>query len=443
MKKIFFVIYLSCLTLITVRGQIITLAITNCNVITMKSDKILKNQTILLSSDKILKILPANKWTNKQVKKIDGKGLYIIPALTDMHVHANSFNSENRWFFPIFLSYGITTLRFMSGDEGLLAWRDSVRNNQLLAPDIHVASQLIDGKPPVFGQYHLGPIAPNIDSVEFIVNDQMSKGYEFIKLYSRLEVPVYKKFLQVCNEKSIKVTGHIPVKLHKEEMLTNFTGEIEHLSGYGRLCSTIDTISEKTQLKNYDYPMDIEGSQLVSNEKIKMVAKQTAKLNIWNCPTLVLDALEADTLFCKNLPNTEIGKKITPLLGWWNSSGYGTSKKMDKYRQFKREMIKELNTQNSKLLAGTDCPNPWLVPGLSLHQELQQLVLAGLTNYEALKTATVNPAIWFGGNYIKGTLDKGKQADLIILTDNPLKDIKNTQKIKYVIYKGKVLDREK
>ena len=108
-----------------------------------------------------------------------------------------------------------------------------------------------------------------------------------------------------------------------------------------------------------------------------------------------------------------------------------------------REMIKELNTQNSKLLAGTDCPNPWLVPGLSLHQELQQLVLAGLTNYEALKTATINPAIWFGGNYNKGTLEQGKQADLIILTDNPLTDIKNTQKIKFVIYKGKVIDREK
>ncbi len=441
MKNIICIVFIICLNC-KVNSQSITLAITDCNIITMNSNKVLKNQTILLSGDKILKILPAKKWNNIQIKTISGKGLYVIPALADMHVHANSVNDENIWFLPIFLSYGITTLRFMSGDEGLLDWRSKVKNNLLLAPDIHVASQLIDGAPPVFGEYHFGPIAPNVNSVDSIVNSQIAKGYEFIKLYSRLEVPVYQKFLQVCADKKIKVTGHIPVKLSKSEMLTNLTGEIEHLSGYGRLCSTADTLSKKTLSKNYDYPMDIEGSQFFSNEKIKLVAKQTAKLNIWNCPTLVLDALEADTIFCKTLPNTKIGKKIAPLFGWWNSTGYGSSKKMYKYRQFKKDMVKELNAQNAKLLAGTDCPNPWLVPGLSLHQELELLVLAGLTNYEALKTATVNPAIWFGQNYNKGKIEIGKQADLIILSDNPLIDIKNTQKIKYVIYKGKVIDRE-
>lgn len=438
MKIIFLIFTLIYFSDVIVKSQNVSLAITDCNVITMKSEKILEHQTILLTGDKIYKILPSKKWLDKTINQVDGRGLFVIPSFADMHVHANSFNSENRWFFPIFLSYGITTLRFMSGDSGLLAWRDSVKNNQLLAPDIHIASQLIDGKPPVFGQYHFGPSAPSIDSVEFIVNDQLAKGYEFIKLYSRLEIPVYKKFLQVCFAKKVKVTGHIPVKLPINEMFSDATGEIEHLSGYGRFCSLSDTLSGKTIQKNYDYPMDIKGSQNTSLKKIKLAVKLTKKYKVVNCPTLVLDAMEADTIFCQSLPTTVTGSKIKPLLSWWNSIGYGSTPKMEKYRLFKRNLVNQLYLKKTLILAGTDCPNPWLVPGLSLHQELEQLVLAGLTNFEALKTATINPSIWFGNNYNKGTIESGKQADLIILTDNPLKKIKNTQNIKYVIYKGKL-----
>ncbi len=71
------------------------------------------------------------------------------------------------------------------------------------------------------------------------------------------------------------------------------------------------------------------------------------------------------------------------------------------------------------------------------------MVQAGLSNYEALKTATVNPAIWYAKNYDKGTKESGKRADLIILYDNPLTDITNTQKIKSLIFKGKLVEREK
>jgi len=78
-----------------------------------------------------------------------------------------------------------------------------------------------------------------------------------------------------------------------------------------------------------------------------------------------------------------------------------------------------------------------------LHQELEQLVLAGLTNFDALKTATVNPAKWYGEGYNKGTVEAGKQADLLLLSANPLDNISNTQKISVVIYKGKVIDRSK
>ncbi len=428
-------------SLFELQAQEITLAITNCNVITMKSEKVLPNQTILIAKDKVFKVLPDNRWKNiDNIKVIDAKGNYVMPALAEMHTHGNAYS---RWVFDIFLSYGITTIRFMAGNEALLAWRDSINNNLMLAPDIHVAGKLIDGAPPVWGKLHDGPVVTQIDSVEQIVNEQMKQGYEFIKLYARLDPQVYKKFLLVCFDKNIKVTGHIPVHLSKDDILTRQTGEIEHLSGYARLSTNIDTVSNKAISENSDLSFDEELAWNYSLEKIKMAARKTKKFNIWNCPTLLAEGIKLDSDFCKNLPQSNLGKKIQPVLPWWISQGYSNTPESYNYLLFKRAVIKELIKQKTNLLAGTDSPLPWLVPGLSLHQELEQLVLAGLTNYEALKTATVNPAKWFGRGYNKGTIEAGKQADLIILSANPLKDIRNTQKIESVIFKGKLLDTEK
>ncbi|HWY34798.1 MAG TPA: amidohydrolase family protein, partial [Nitrosopumilaceae archaeon] len=170
-------------------------------------------------------------------------------------------------------------------------------------------------------------------------------------------------------------------------------------------------------------------------------ATKSKEFNLWNCPTLIAGEIKTDSMFCKKLPDTKIGQKLKPVLSWWISQGYRVTPDEKNLLMFKKAMVKELYKKNSPLLAGTDCPLPWVVPGLSLHQELKYMVQAGLSNYDALKTATVNPAIWYGKGYDKGTIEGGKRADLILLSENPLTDITNTQKIMSVIFKGKVIER--
>ena len=127
----------------SIESQEITLAITNCNVIPMTSNKVLRHQTILISNDKILKILPTAHWVNRSnVTSIDGTGKYVIPALSEMHIHVNEYSN---WMFAMLLSYGVTTIRVMAGNEAVLKWRDSINSNLKIAPDIHSASQVIDG----------------------------------------------------------------------------------------------------------------------------------------------------------------------------------------------------------------------------------------------------------------------------------------------------------
>jgi len=108
---------------------------------------------------------------------------------------------------------------------------------------------------------------------------------------------------------------------------------------------------------------------------------------------------------------------------------------------YKLRIIKALRDAGIPLLAGTDFPNPYCFPGFGLHEELQWLVKAGLTPAEALKTATINPARYFGIEQRTGSVAEGKTASLVVLDANPLLDISNTQKIEMVILRGKVLNK--
>src|SRR2546421_3482494 len=166
-------ILLCMLFFLSVESQEITLEITNCNVIPMTSNKVLSHRTILISNDKILRILPTEQWVNKsKVPTIDATGKYIIPALSEMHIH---FNEYTNWMFAMLLSYGVTTIRVMAGNDAVLKWRDSINRNLKIAPDIHTASQLIDGNPPTWGNLHDGPVITNPDSVEEVITEQIKK----------------------------------------------------------------------------------------------------------------------------------------------------------------------------------------------------------------------------------------------------------------------------
>jgi len=108
-----------------VKSQAVTLAITDCNVITMQSNIVLHHQTILISNDNVLRILPSTQWANSQnIRTVDGSGKYVVPSLADMHIHVNEYSN---WVFDILLSYGVTTIRVMAGNEASLKWRDSVK----------------------------------------------------------------------------------------------------------------------------------------------------------------------------------------------------------------------------------------------------------------------------------------------------------------------------
>jgi imidazolonepropionase-like amidohydrolase len=106
------------------------------------------------------------------------------------------------------------------------------------------------------------------------------------------------------------------------------------------------------------------------------------------------------------------------------------------------EVVSAMHGAGIPFLAGTDTPpGVYVVPGFSLHEELQRFVAADFTPMEALQTATLNPAKFLGMDDRLGTIEKGKLADLVLLDANPLDDIRNTQNIAAVIVNGRYLSR--
>src|SRR6185369_12110006 len=113
-------------------------------------------------------------------------------------------------------------------------------------------------------------------------------------------------------------------------------------------------------------------------------------------------------------------------------------------KMFKKEVeiVGQMQRAGVPLLAGTDTGNPFCFPGFSLHDELALLVTAGLTPFQALQAATLNPAKFLGLDKTLGTIEAGKIADLVLLDANPLEDVRNTQRINAVISNGRLFDRK-
>ena len=183
----------------------------------------------------------------------------------------------------------------------------------------------------------------------------------------------------------------------------------------------------------------------LDSSKIKEVVSTLSKNNTWQIPTLIL----YKNFAYKNYKNQEYLRSLdilpeTSKIAWKkriNKISLDQSKQMKDYTDWSKNMVKFMHENDIKFMAGTDTPIGFLVPGLSLHQEIQELNEAGLNTLEALQTATINPSIYFNLQDSLGRIKNNYVADLIILAKNPLEDIRNTKSILAVIKDGNYLDR--
>ena len=408
-------------------------AIVHVNVIPMTGgNEILGNATVIIEGNKIVSI---NGPVPRSAKIITGKGKWLIPGLTDMHVHtiadidfgtpyptkgANVLCNTQDVMLP-YVAAGVTTIFDLNSRVEHFGQRNDIKKGLAIGPRMALAACINGGDGD-------GKIANTPADGRQTVRIAKAEGYDFIKVYSNLNLRTYKAIVDEAEKQNMKVVGHIPNTFRgrlKEAFVPHF-GLVAH--------------AEEFTKHAVDY----------SDEEAERFARLAKESDAWLIPTLtIIDRAAGQARSLDGIRNLPALKYVPPLMQskWLTANIHfkGASPeriaRLEKISEFNKRLVRAFRDAGVPMVAGTDAGCSGVVWGFSLHDELQLLVEAGLTPAEALSSATRLPAEWLGIGDKTGTVEEGKFADLVLLDANPLTDIRNTTKIAGVFFNGRWVSR--
>jgi len=441
-----------------------SLAITHVTLIDATGAVPKVDMTVFIADEQIAAIGPSNSVSiPRTTKTVDARGKFLIPGLVDMHAHltgAGEPTGSREFILPLLLSNGITTVRDMGGNlESLIMLRHEIESRKLRAPRLFFAGPYLDGQPPFF-QPSL--VVTNSAEARADVHSLISQGVDFIKVQSNLSRDAYFAIADVCRREHITFVGHVPDHVTAAEASDAGQKSIEHLTGVLRACSGDEPLLMRRQFAtapkkattwqslNNELSWERELLQSYSDQQAEALIAKFIRNQTWQVPTLIL--LRNDAYPTPQTdPSRDPRRSYIPfqVLANWEKGAKDRDKGATAQEFVLREslmqaslrIVGKMNAAGVPIMAGTDTTAPFIFPGSSLHEELALLVQAGLTPMQALQAATKLPAEFLGKQQMQGTIQNGKIADLLLLDANPLEDIRNTEKIRAVVLRGKLLDR--
>lgn len=439
-----------------------SLILTHVTVIDATGSPAKPDLTVLIRDHRIIAIDRTSALPPNDTEIVDATGKFLIPGLWDMHVHIG----RGDVFFPLYIANGVTGVRDMGGDledpSGELSslsaryvqlslWREAIEKGSLLGPRIVMAGFLIDGF-----KWPGNIAATNAEESREAVDVLKRIGVDFIKVKSFLSRDVYLSIAAEAQRQHIMLAGHVPDAVRAAEASDAGQKSIEHLTGIALGCSAAESqlMDEKRQAfaardrARYDR-IEARAAESFDADVAGTLFRTFVRNGTWQVPTLV--ELRRNAIGDIGARPAQDSAKDDPrwsylpvsLRDWWSKSRSG-SVPDGGHELFKGQLslTRKMHSAGVLLMAGTDSPNPSILPGFALHDELKLLVSAGFTPMEALQAATLNSARYLGKEKDLGTIEAGKFADLVLLDANPLEDISNTQKIRAVIVNGRYLGRE-
>ena len=430
-----------------------TWAITGVTVIPMTSDTLLRNATVLVRDGRIAEVGPAARVrVPAGAGRIDGRGRFLIPGLADMHTHLHSDDavpdSVAPWELGVLLANGITAARLMIGTPEHLVLRREVQAGRIEGPQLWVASPQFAGRP-----YDNGRVVDTPEAARAAVDEIADAGYDFIKLTLHITRPVYDAITEAAKRRGIRVVGHVDLQVGVARAI-EAGQQIEHLDGYFETVLA-DSAPMRTSLSGGGVfrLASWKSMDFVDARKIDSVAGATARAGIWTTPTLVV----FNTAFARGQSEEEIRSRpdwalfppahrdlyLSARTRYWapGNDSVRTAARRDRYVEVRNRLTRAIADSGGRILAGSDSPEWFHAYGYALHRELAALVEAGLTPYQALAAATRNPAEFLGAAADWGTIEPGRRADLVLLSANPLEEIRNTSRIEGVSVGGHWLDQ--
>jgi hypothetical protein len=327
----------------------------------------------------------------------------------------------------LYIAKGITTIEVMSAFPEHILLREKIKRNEMLGPRM-ILSRMIDGA----GKAWPPPISTwvnNPDEAKKAVLEMRAQGYDRVKVYSFLDKASYDTIIATAKRLGMPVDGHVPLSTSVEYVLSSGQNMIAHPEEIMKFA------------KGYN------------PEQVAYYASLIAKSNTWVTSTLIihrnLNALLRDSASEFSKPGVEylhpMGRGIWEYIYTHLYKPIPEAERarlLNGFNSFQKPFVYEFCKQGGKLLIGTDPLMPSTLPAFALHDELCELVSAGLHPYAALRAATTNASEFLGELDIAGTIEPGKRADLLLLDENPLQDISNTKRIAGVMTQNKWISKK-
>ena len=404
-------------------------AFVNVNVVPMSTETVIEQQTVIVDDGVITAIGPVDDVPIlKGTTVIDGTDRYLIPGLAEMHAHVpDAGSSELNRYFSLYVANGVTTIRGMLGQPSHLGLRQDLLDGKAFGPRLVTSGPSLNGR-SVSGASH----------ARQLVEEQHAAGYDFIKVHPGLSSAEFEALAEAANGLGMPYAGHVPVAAGVQRALELNMTTIDHLDGY--FVALLPASSDGSG--GYGGFFDVMLADELDTDRIAEIARATAAAGTWNVPTEVLiEQLVDETPVAELRTRPEMRYMRRATVQRWSESKAEMLAESGfdplvaaRAIELRRRLILELHKAGAGLLLGSDSPQVFNVPGFATHRELDVLVAAGLTPYEALRTGTTAVAEFLGSN--TGIVAVGREADLMLLNANPLADIRHSHRIHGVMLRG-------
>lgn len=411
-----------------------SLIFTNVNVVDTGEGQIQRNMTVLIEEGKIRSVARFGLIAGGHgMRVVNAAGKYLIPGLWDMHAHT----AERRvaWnekiIYLLYLANGITGVRDMGGDPALLAERrQHLEQGKLLGPRIFV-------------DQHLPMPAKDVASSVPTNSPQ------------QLSDPPRDFYVPIAEQISeLSVPSHASELVSLEERMAEGDRSIEQLGDVLLACSSQEQSLRQQRLEALGRG-DLNSYSVLRLKTIATYDPQKAHevfLNLalhatWQVPTLVWSQTMAGLDDPKFASDSRLAYVPQNVRSQWDPKLILRHLSPEQFASVKKEAARDLELTNTmrktgvQFLAGTDAPDPYVIPGFSVHDELEWMVKSGFTASQALQSATFNPALYMVKLDQYGVVKPNHVADLVLLDGNPLEDIRNTRKISAIVLGGKYFSR--
>lgn len=432
------------------------LAIVHVNVVDVKRGVVVRDQTVLVAGDSIQRVMSSVGARAPDADTIiDGAGAYLIPGLWDMHAHLRGNGLPDwigkNWIMPLLIAHGVTGIRDMSSDceepdQGpvcltqMREWQAQIDAGDLLGPRVLALSTW--------------PVNPPWDSpmteeqARQLVRAFAAKKIDLIKVSNRLSLEAFASIMAEAGKLGIQVGGHIPLRVSSKQASEAGLRSMEHARDFLFDCFPGSAEFRRTT-ETQDPSAEIMRSMVEEHDPATCdeIFRAFVRNGTWYVPTHVTrrsEAFAGDSVF-RNDPRR---RYIPPTLmeDWIEElddvAGRESASLYSKFYWKGLEITGAAHRAGVRILLGTDGGDTFVFPGSSVQDELSELVSAGLSPADALRSATLYPAEFLDLAEHYGSVEARKRADLVLLSGNPLENIGKTRDIVGVVFQGRFLRRE-